>query len=60
MLAPKPHEPAEGKPSAATHNPGIDLTQPAGVRYALQAVHDEWAGTPYRYGGLSLNGVDCD
>lgn len=26
---------------------------------ALYAQHDEWRGAPYRYGGMSKQGVDC-
>lgn len=38
---------------------GVDLTDPDRVRDALYAQHLEWAGTPYRYGGLSRRGIDC-
>lgn len=35
----------------------ISATVP--VRAALQAQHREWAGVPYRLGGVSKSGVDC-
>lgn len=38
---------------------GVDLADAARVRDALYAQHLEWAGTPYRYGGLSRRGIDC-
>ncbi|MDN3518123.1 NlpC/P60 family protein [Aquisalimonas lutea] len=30
-----------------------------GIVHALYDQHEEWAGTPYRYGGSSRAGVDC-
>ena len=32
---------------------------PALVQQALLAQHERWAGTPYRIGGSSFQGVDC-
>ncbi|MDX1642328.1 MAG: NlpC/P60 family protein [Balneolaceae bacterium] len=29
------------------------------VRRQLQNAHQQWEGTPYRYGGNSANGIDC-
>lgn len=36
----------------------ISSTQPSAVK-KLYAQYNYWRGTPYKYGGLSLNGVDC-
>ena len=37
----------------------VDLSEPAAARAALHAQHRDWAGTPYRFGGMSKAGVDC-
>lgn len=51
------------KPSLAprpiTTSAGVDITEGVAARAALRAQHQEWAGTPYRFGGMSKAGVDC-
>jgi cell wall-associated NlpC family hydrolase len=37
----------------------IDMTNHAQVRSQLLEQLTEWKGVPYRYGGLSKQGVDC-
>lgn len=37
----------------------VSRPQTAGVKAALYAQHDVWAGTPYQLGGLDRNGIDC-
>lgn len=36
----------------------ISSTQSSAVK-KLYSQYNQWRGTPYKYGGLSLNGVDC-
>lgn len=40
---------------------GVESLANAGdsLRSALHRVYQSWAGTPYKYGGQSKNGVDC-
>lgn len=45
------------KPIAAREATNID--SPGSTVRALRAQHSEWAGTPYRFGGMSKSGVDC-
>jgi lipoprotein Spr/probable lipoprotein NlpC len=37
----------------------IDINNPAEVKAQLLKQLDEWQGVPYRYGGLTKQGVDC-
>ena len=37
----------------------VDTNNPAEVRALLLKQLDEWQGVPYRYGGLTKQGVDC-
>ena len=45
------------RPIAATA--AADLGSAEAVREALKVQHAEWAGAPYRWGGMSKSGVDC-
>ena len=38
---------------------GQDLAEDITIRQSLYRQHLDWMGTPYRYGGLDQNGVDC-
>ncbi|WP_232226073.1 C40 family peptidase [Salinisphaera hydrothermalis] len=40
-------------------DPGMLSSATARLEAALHQVYERWAGTPYRYGGQSRNGVDC-
>lgn len=40
-------------------DPGMLSSATAKLEQALHRVYERWAGTPYRYGGQSRNGVDC-
>ncbi len=40
-------------------DPGMLSNATARLEEALHRVYERWAGTPYRYGGQSRNGVDC-
>ncbi|MCL1095451.1 NlpC/P60 family protein [Shewanella kaireitica] len=37
----------------------IELDNGIAVKSQLMQLHKEWKGTPYRFGGLSKQGVDC-
>ena len=37
----------------------VDLTNLSKVKSRLLTQYKDWKGTPYRYGGMSRNGVDC-
>lgn len=41
------------------HPIGQHLTADEPTRQSLYQQHADWRGTPYRYGGLNKNGVDC-
>lgn len=45
--------------SGEPERPPYSQLQTARIKAALYAQHDKWAGTPYRLGGLSRNGIDC-
>lgn len=47
----------EAKPYAV--GPAMDIGNANAAIRALHAQHMEWAGTPYRLGGMSKSGVDC-
>lgn len=56
----------ETDPRAENHQPPLmSVNAPASVedvtsiRNQLQNAHQQWKGTPYRYGGNGSNGVDC-
>lgn len=38
---------------------GVDINERGAARAALRSQHQEWAGTPYRFGGMSKAGIDC-
>lgn len=48
-----------------TSGDGVDIEyagtehRPAGVHDTLMRGYHEWAGTPYRFGGESRDGIDC-
>lgn len=46
-------------PVVKTSNDVVDMGNHAEVRSQLLKQLDEWQGVPYRYGGLSKQGVDC-
>mgnify|MGYP002700348838 CR=1 FL=1 len=46
-------------PVAKSSNDAVDMGNHAEVRSQLLKQLDEWQGVPYRYGGLSKQGVDC-
>lgn len=39
--------------------PHVNLNNSYRVQKALYQQYRQWRGTPYRYGGLSRNGIDC-
>ena len=45
--------------SKKTVNSPVYVTSSSDVRQQLLRQFKRWEGTPYRYGGSSLNGVDC-
>ncbi len=38
---------------------GLNLPEDDEIRQTLYRQHQDWIGTPYRFGGLNKNGVDC-
>lgn len=48
---------AHGKPTP--YVPDESISEEEELREALYRQHDFWAGTPYRYGGMDYDGVDC-
>ncbi|AWN15185.1 C40 family peptidase [Salinisphaera sp. LB1] len=47
------------KSESAESDLGMRAGATARLDAALHRVYERWAGTPYRYGGQSRNGVDC-
>lgn len=47
------------KSDFADADPGMLSSATAKLEAALHRVYERWAGTPYRYGGQSRDGVDC-
>lgn len=52
-----PSHTLQARPMAVNATTNID--NPHSTVQALRAQHSEWAGTPYRLGGMSKAGVDC-
>ncbi len=47
------------KTTSLAGHPFVDLNEPYLVQKTLLRQFRQWQGTPYRYGGLNRNGVDC-
>ena len=47
------------KSDVAEADPGLLSSATAKLEEALHRVYERWAGTPYRYGGQTRDGVDC-
>lgn len=61
-----PDEPVQNEPKeeSQSSSPLIMDVSPSvedvtDVRQQLQNAHQQWQGTPYRYGGENSNGIDC-
>ena len=50
---------SSGGTSAQKLSSGVDFDNQSEVRKRLIKQYKRWKGTPYRYGGTSLSGVDC-
>ncbi len=46
-------------PAQSTQQTSRQVAGTDPIKAALYAQYQEWRGTPYRYGGLSKNGIDC-
>jgi len=51
--------PSSRPETMVSSNDTIDMTNHSQVRSQLLAQLSEWEGVPYRYGGLTKQGVDC-
>lgn len=50
---------SSGSEPLISNGANIDINNPAEVKAQLLKQLDEWQGVPYRYGGLTKQGVDC-
>lgn len=57
---PEPKHQPSANPAATVTKPKEKLAdQPVTIKAKLMDQYQEWRGTPYRYGGLSKDGIDC-